>query len=531
LNAGEEFEINSFNYLRVTFLDAGQSDVNETRGNVFYFFVDRAERLYNTSSNVEKYTFRFFLTLDVWQTYVLQKQKPQKNSDDLISPVLRDFYLEQGNFPYFFDDREVVAHINAGVPLIPDKQQLSPFILDENQEKFAEDFCCVAAFVFDGKIQVIASVPRSYDECISETYQINRLWNAIRIYADRWTKDESTGIWNFTEKVYNVVPLSCYIIPAKLVLLYNARNWVRDADVAVSGGLPQPVDPITLPDGSIYTYAVDFPRTSVDDATRTWAWYRAVRPETSTAYYSFDRSVSGIIDGEPLQFGTLYTRVSIPRTENVLAIVKFNAGATSNGVNITIQTTGNAQPIDVTQNFTVPAPYSEAAQYFSQNGDSIALQNAVSVVSIVASVASQNYAGAAIGAASLTSNLIKQNEIRQRPETLQGSGYGDINVSINGGFAWYFAPFQDEGRRNAQRELNKLQGYLYGCYTAKAFNKTGLLTLTDAPDGVTVGDCLFIRGDAVIYGVNAETQKWLKNKLKTTGLRIWRATTYKAEMA
>lgn len=535
LNAGEEFEVNSFNYLRVTFLDAGQSDVNETRGNVFYFFVDRAERLYNTSSNVEQYTFRFFLTLDVWQTYVLQKQKPQKNSDDLIAPVLREFYLEQGNFEKFIISKTPYAQYTYGLPFLPDKKRLTRFSQQGGGVRSVENlYSCVGAFVFDGNIQLLASIGRPLEQCLSEASELNKIWNAIEIYEQRWTYNTTTELTNNNRRS-NVKPLSCYIIPSAWLELWTSVNWTSDEAINAGGAVAPRITELN-DDGYLSRYQVKYERAtdtpSEEDTPETKFWFFLVKPTTKRQTFTFDASQYG--DGYlPLQFGTLYSRITLPRQIGATATVECSTGATSNGLSITITGTGNAQPLDVTQNFTVPAPYSEAAQYFNQNGNSIAVGNLISLAGIVASVASQNYVGAVIGAASLTKNLIEQNNIRNTAETMNGNGYGDINVKVCGGVNWWVCDINDafDGFLKEIEKLKTLQGYLYGGYTGDAFNATGLLNLSTTPRGVKVDKCLFIRGDAVIYGVNAETGKWLKNKLKTTGLRIWKSAAYRAEMA
>lgn len=537
LQTAEFTDVNAFNYMRVTFTENGTTDVAERVGTEFYFFVERAERLYNITEQGKKYTYRFSLTLDVWQTYVLSRAKPFSNvsTGALKTPVLREFYLEQGNFEKFTISQTPYARYTYGLPFLPDKKRLTRFSQQGNGVRSVENlYSCVGAFVFDGNIQLLASIGRPLEQCLSEASELNKIWNAIEIYEQRWTYNTTTE-WTNNNRKSNVKPLSCYIIPSAWLELWTSENWTSDEAINAGGAVPPNLTELN-DDGYLSRYQVKYEIATDNPAEEATPyskfWFFLVKPTTKRQTFTFDASQYG--DGYlPLQFGTLYSRITLPRQIGANATVECSTGATSNGLSITITGTGNAQPLDVTQNFTVPAPYSEAAQYFNQNGNSIAVGNLISLAGIVASVASQNYVGAVIGAAGLTKSLIEQNNIRNTAETMNGNGYGDINVKACGGVNWWVCDINDafDGFLTEIEQLKTLQGYLYGGYTGDAFNATGLLNLSTSPRGVTVDKCLFIRGDAVIYGVNAETGKWLKNKLKTTGLRIWKAAAYRAEMA
>ena len=549
LQTAEFTDVNAFNYMRVTFTDSGTTDVAEQVGTEFYFFVERAERLYNITEQGKKYTYRFSLTLDVWQTYVLSRSKPfsSVSTGALKTPVLREFYLEQGNFedfePYTFgdvyndDDKKIY-----GTPLIYERVKQEPFQLAP-VKTYSLFFRLVAAFVFNGNLQLIASVPMTKEQIFEKASAgANKLFNAIKIYDEKWTydPDDGTNEWHKTTQNYNISPLTCYIIPADLIAVKTPPNWDDYETVVNSFGgiLPDPSQISLAIKREYHAYYIDY-SIGGDATVKTFPFFRDVSGGGAHTW-TFEEALTGTDDKAaniPLQFGTKFSRLTLPRRKNVKGVIECKTGDLSNAISITIQATGNPQPVDVTQNFTVPAPYSEAAQYFAQNGSTIALQNAVSVVSVVAAAASKNYGGAVLGAVNLTQNLVKQNEIKERPETMHGNGSGDVNILENGGFGWYDMDIStsiyatNAATAKALNDLNALQGYLYGCYTGDAFNATGLLNLSTTPRGVTVDKCLFIRGDAVIYGVNAETGKWLKNKLKTTGLRIWKSAAYRAEMA
>lgn len=551
LTINGDVDVNAFNYLRVTFTGAAsESAVNEKSGNVFYFFLEKAERLYNLPLNDginNDISYRLYLTLDVWQTHVLSV----KNGGILRAPALREFYLEQGNFedfePYAFESgyAENVGKKVYGTPLIFDRVKQEPFKLAA-QQLYSLFFRLVAAFVFNGNLHLVASVPMLKKQIFEKAASggADKLFNAIKIYDEKWTwdPDDGTNEWHKSTKNYNVSPLTCYIIPADLISVKGPKNW-DDYETVVNthgGILPDPSQVGLGIKREYHAYYIDF-SINGDTTGSTFPFFRDVSgggKHTWTYEEALGDRTDNAAANIPLQFGTKFTRLTLPRRKNVKGVIECKTGDLSNAISITIQATGNPQPVDVTQNFTVPAPYSEAAQYFAQNGNTIALQNAVSVVSVVAAAASKNYGGAVLGAVNLTQNLVKQNEIKERPETMHGNGSGDVNILENGGFGWYDMDISNDylysdnvAIDKTLRDLNALQGFLYNNYAGDAFNAGGLLTLTENPRGVVVGDCLYIRGDALIYGVNAETGKWLKNKLKNTGVRIWKAAAFLAKMA
>ena len=90
-------------------------------------------------------------------------------------------------------------------------------------------------------------------------------------------------------------------------------------------------------------------------------------------------------------------------------------------------------PIDITEDLSVPVQYSAAAQYFAQKGISTALSMLGNIAAIGGSVATGNPLGAMQGAPSIVSQAVNMAEIRKtRGVTVSGGDFDNIYDASDG---------------------------------------------------------------------------------------------------